>query len=342
MRTASPPSSGALTTLVEPALRAAVDRLDEATAHVCRYHLGFVDADGAELPAGAGGKQVRPLLALLSARAAGQDEQDAVPAAVACQLVHEFSLLHDDVMDGDVERRHRPTTWSVFGVPAAILAGDGLLSLAHEILSEAASPTAGWATRCLTTATRRLIAGQTSDLAFESRADVTLAECLRMAEDKTGALIACSACLGAVLVDAPAALVLGLAEFGSHLGLAFQVTDDLLGIWGDPGRTGKPAGSDIASRKKSVPVVAALQSATPAARRLRELYQSTDPLTEDDLQTAAALVEEAGGRDVAERLAREESDAALAALSAPERAGAAPDVVEELATITGRLCGRDR
>jgi geranylgeranyl diphosphate synthase type I len=342
MRTASPPSSEAVSALVEPALRIAVGRLDEGTAQVCRYHLGFADAEGAELPAGAGGKQVRPLLALLSARAAGQDERDAVPAAVACQLVHDFSLLHDDVMDGDVERRHRPTTWAVFGVPAAILAGDAMLNLAHEVLSETASPTAGWAARCLGTATRRLIAGQTADLAFESRPDVTLAECLRMAEDKTGALIACSACLGAVLVDAPAALVLGLADFGSHLGLAFQVTDDLLGIWGAPERTGKPARSDIASRKKSVPVVAALQSCTPAGWRLRQLYQSSGPLQEDDLQTAAELVEEAGGRDFAERLAREQSDAALAALSAVEETGAATDVVEELAAITGRLCGRDR
>jgi geranylgeranyl diphosphate synthase type I len=342
MRTASLPATESLTALVEPALRAAVDRLDDATADVCRYHLGFVDADGAELSAGAGGKQVRPLLALLSARAAGEDERYAVPAAVACQLVHDFSLLHDDVMDKDVERRHRRTTWAVFGVPAAILAGDALLSLAHEILSETASPTAGWAARCLGTATRRLIAGQAADLAFESRSDVTLPECLRMAEDKTGALIACSACLGAVLVDAPAALVLALAGFGSHLGLAFQVTDDLLGIWGDPERTGKPAGSDIASRKKSVPVVAALQSPTPAGRRLRQLYLSCDPIGEDDVRTAAALVEEAGGRDVAERLAREESDAALAALSALEQAGAAPDVVEELAGIAGRLWGRDR
>jgi geranylgeranyl diphosphate synthase type I len=342
MRTASPPSTDAVATLVDPALRAAVDRLDEGTAHVCRYHLGLVDPDGAELSGGGGGKQVRPLLALLSARAAGEDERDAVPAAVACQLVHDFSLLHDDVMDGDVERRHRPTTWSVFGVPAAILAGDAMLSLAHEILSETASPTAGWAARCLGTATRRLIAGQTADLAFESRADVTLAECLRMAEDKTGALIACSACLGAVLVDAPAALVLGLAEFGSHLGLAFQVTDDLLGIWGQPERTGKPARSDIASRKKSVPVVAALQSATSAGRRLQQLYLSAGPLEQHDLQTAAALVEEAGGRDFAERLAREESEAALAALEALQGAGAAPEAVEELGAITGRLCDRDR
>jgi geranylgeranyl diphosphate synthase type I len=340
--TATIPSlTEAMATLVEPALRAAVGRLDPITGQVCSYHLGFTDADGAALPPGSGGKGVRPLLALLSARAAGGEESDGIPAAVACQLVHDFSLLHDDVMDGDRERRHRPTAWSMFGVPAAILAGDALLTVAHEVLCETASPTVSWASRCLTTATRRLIAGQTADLAFEARADVTLAECLEMAGDKTGALIACSASLGAVLVGAQPGVAVGLADFGSHLGLAFQIIDDLLGIWGEPEHTGKPARADIACRKKSVPVVAALQSGTAAGRALSDLYRSPQPLNEDELETAATLVEEAGGRAVAERLARQESEAALTSLSALEAAADA-GAVDELAAITERLVARDR
>jgi len=342
MTATAPSLTEAMVTLVEPALRAAVDRLDHTTSQVCSYHLGFTDADGAALPTGSGGKGVRPLLALLSARTAGADEADGVPAAVACQLVHDFSLLHDDVMDGDSERRHRPTAWSVFGVPAAILAGDALLTLAHEVLCETASPTATWASRCLAIATRRLIAGQTADLAFETRPGVTLAESLQMAGDKTGALIACSASLGAVLVGAPAGVAVGLADFGSHLGLAFQITDDLLGIWGEPERTGKPARSDIACRKKSVPVVAALESGTAAGRALNDLYRSPQPLDEDGLEAAATLVEEAGGRDVAQRLVKEESEAALTVLSALADSVADGGAVDELAAITGRLGARDR
>ncbi|HZC27983.1 MAG TPA: polyprenyl synthetase family protein, partial [Actinopolymorphaceae bacterium] len=144
--------------LVEPALRAAVDRLDPSTRLTCGYHLGFWDADGRqatvdtdpEKPGSpSGGKGVRPSLALLSAVAAGLPTGDGVPAAVACELVHDFSLLHDDVIDGDTERRHRPTVWARFGVADAILAGDALLSLANEVLGEANSRTVPAAIRRL-------------------------------------------------------------------------------------------------------------------------------------------------------------------------------------------------
>ena len=296
--------------LVGPALAASVDRLTPEVRAVAAYHLGLTDADGR--PSGSGGKALRPALALLSARAAGSPPQRGVPAAVAVELVHNFSLLHDDIMDGDAERRHRPTAWKVYGVGPAILAGDGLLALAQDILLEESGPQGAWASRCLSAAVLRLIGGQGSDLAFEKRDDVTLAECLDMAGDKTAALMACACSIGAVHLGAPPALAMGLAGFGAHVGLAFQLTDDLLGIWGAPEVTGKPVRADLRARKKSLPVVAALNSGTREAAELRALLTSPEALTEDDLARAANLVVAAGGKDWAES----EADAQLAAANA--------------------------
>jgi geranylgeranyl diphosphate synthase, type I len=292
--------------LVGPAVAAAVDRLSPDVRVVAAYHLGLTDADGrpASRPAG---KALRPALALLSARAAGAAPERGVPPAAAVEFVHNFSLLHDDIMDGDTERRHRPTAWTVYGVGAAILAGDALLALAQDLLLEGPAPQGLWASRCLSAAVQRLIAGQGADLAFERREDVTLDECRLMAGDKTAALMACACSIGAIYVGAPADLAMGLAGFGAHVGLAFQLTDDLLGIWGAPEITGKPVRSDLRTRKKSLPVVAALTSGTEAGRELGVLLRQTEALTEEELIRAAALVEEAGGRKWVET----EADAAL-------------------------------
>jgi geranylgeranyl diphosphate synthase type I len=281
----------------------------------------MIDPDGR--PSGSGGKALRPALALLSARAAGAPPRRGVPAAVAVELVHNFSLLHDDIMDGDTERRHRPTAWKVYGVGPAILAGDALLSLAQDILLEESGPQGAWAARCLSAAVQRLIAGQGADLAFERRDDVTLGECLTMAGDKTAALMACSCSIGAVYLGAPPALAMGLAAFGAHAGLAFQLTDDLLGIWGAPEITGKPVRSDLRTRKKSLPVVAALTSDTDQGRQLGELLARPDPLTEEDLVLAAKLVEEADGK----RWAEAEADTQLAEA---ERCLAETDVPDDV------------
>lgn len=319
------------------ALRSSIERLDPRMRLVCGYHLGFWDTDGT--PASASGKGIRPELVLLGTAATGRDPLAAVPAAAAVELVHNFSLVHDDVMDGDELRRHRPTVWAAFGLSTAILAGDAMLALAVEILGEAPSPTVGYAVQALTATTRRLIAGQTADLAFESRHDVTVAECLRMEADKTGALLACSCSIGAMLTDAPARSVAALAEFGERVGLAFQLDDDLLGIWGAPERTGKPILSDLRSRKKSAPIVAALTSGTSAGDALKALYRREAPMDEDELAKAATLVEEAGGRVWAEHRAAAELGAALAVLAS---AFAADERAAPLSAMATRLAGRDR
>jgi geranylgeranyl diphosphate synthase type I len=324
--------------LVEPALRAAIGRLDHSNRAVAEYHLGYADAAGRPV-SGPGGKGVRGTLALLSARAAGAPAEVGVPAAVACELVHNFSLLHDDVMDADTMRRHRPTAWTVFGSSAAILAGDALLGLAVEVLAESSTPTVPWAVRCLSAATRRLIAGQAADLDFETDTDVDLQQCQQMAAGKTGALLSCAASLGAVLADAPAALTMSLAEFGYHLGMAFQLVDDLLGIWGRPEATGTPVASDLASRKKSLPVVAALAAGGPDAAQLARLYAGGGSLSGRELAEAAAAVQAAGGRQWAIDAAQAETSSALAIVA---ELPISAQVRDELTVVARKLCARDR
>lgn len=290
-----PESLSAARELVEPALRQATERICAPMRRVAGYHHGWLDEAGRPSEV-IGGKALRPALALLSARAGGAPDQRGIPVAVAVELVHDFSLLHDDVMDGDTERRHRPTAWTVFGVSSAVLAGDALLTAALDVLLAEEGSGALAASRSLTRATQRLITGQASDLEFERRTDVSLAECVAMAEDKTAALIACACSAGALLVGAPDRLAEGLARFGHDVGLAFQLVDDLLGIWGSTRVTGKPVLSDLRARKKSVPVVAALNSDAPSAVQLADLYLRPEPLTGEELVLAAKLVEDAGGR----------------------------------------------
>ncbi|MBE1498105.1 geranylgeranyl diphosphate synthase type I [Amycolatopsis lexingtonensis] len=271
--------------LVDPALRATADRLPEVMRRVAGYHFGWWDAQGTPSVAD-GGKALRPALVLLCAEAAGGDPADALPAAVAVELVHNFSLLHDDIMDGDTTRRHRPTAWTVFGTGPAVLAGDALLSLAFEELTPDGA-------KLLSQGVLALLEGQAADLDFEQRDDVTPPECVRMATGKTAALIGAACELGAHHgTRAPDPF----GAFGRAVGLAFQHVDDLLGIWGDPAETGKPVYSDLQNRKKSLPVVTALSSGTEAGAELASLYDGTDPLDDAALTRAASLVESAGGR----------------------------------------------
>ncbi|WP_406103910.1 polyprenyl synthetase family protein [Micromonospora globbae] len=327
-------STDQIQTYVEPAIRALLDRLDAGNRLVAGYQLGYWDADGS--PAASQGKGLRPALALLSARAAGAAPEAGAPAAAAVELAHNFSLLHDDVMDGDTERRHRPTAWTVFGVGPAILAGDALIGLAYEALVEV--PGGEPAARRLAEDVRALIAGQMADLSFERRDDVTLDECLAMAGNKTAALLAASCALGALLCGGPPGLVDGLSRFGSHLGLAFQLVDDVLGIWGDPGRTGKPVGSDLRARKRSIPVVRALTSGDPAGLALADLYRSPEPLTDEDVARASELIDATGAREWTQQRAWQETERAraeLEALDLPE------DVRGELADVADFITGRD-
>ncbi|MEU6824509.1 family 2 encapsulin nanocompartment cargo protein polyprenyl transferase [Streptomyces atriruber] len=311
-------------TLVDPELRRAVDTLPGSLRRVARYHFGWEHADGTPA-AGSAGKAIRPALVLTAVRALGGEPAGAVRAAAAVELVHNFTLLHDDVMDRDTTRRHRPTAWTVFGDADAILAGDALQALAQRMLAEDPHPGAPAASARLAACVMELCAGQHADCALERRGpdEVTLDECLAMAEAKTGALLGCACALGAVYAGAGLDAVDSLDGFGREAGLAFQLIDDVIGIWGDPGHTGKPAGADLAARKKSLPVVAALASGTPAAAELAELYDGPQgkPGSALDAERAARAVESAGGRDWAQVHAADRMSRAIGQL-----AGAVPDL----------------
>ncbi|MFE0510275.1 family 2 encapsulin nanocompartment cargo protein polyprenyl transferase [Streptomyces sp. NPDC058964] len=286
---------------VDPELRAAVESLPASMRRVARYHFGWEQADGTPA-AGSAGKAIRPALVLAAAAALGgpRARSAAVRAAAAVELVHNFTLLHDDVMDRDTSRRHRPTAWTVFGDADAILAGDALQALALRLLAEDPHPASGAAAARLADCVVELCAGQHADTAMEKRGptEVTLDEVLAMAEAKTGALLGCACALGALYAGAGEDDVAALDAFGRQAGLAFQLIDDVIGIWGGPSRTGKPAGADLAARKKSLPVVAALTSGTPAAAELAELYAL--PYEEEGLEHTMLAVERAGGRDWAQ------------------------------------------
>ncbi|MEU6217086.1 family 2 encapsulin nanocompartment cargo protein polyprenyl transferase [Streptomyces sp. NPDC047022] len=309
---------------VDPELRRAVDSLPGPLRRIARYHFGWEHADGTPA-SGNAGKAIRPALVLTAARALGGREAVAVRAAAAVELIHNFTLLHDDLMDRDATRRHRPTAWTVFGDADAILAGDALQALALGLLAQDRHPVSGAAAARLAACVVELCAGQQTDTAMERRGpdEVTLDEVLATAEAKTGALLGCACSLGALYAGADDEDVEALDAFGREAGLAFQLIDDVIGIWGDPSRTGKPAGADLMARKKSLPVVAALASGTPAAADLAELYRG--PYTEGELERTVLAVEQAGGRDWAQLQAADRMGRAMQELSRavpdPEAAG---------------------
>lgn len=315
--------------LVLPALEEAVGRLTGELRLPIEYHLGWRDRDGAPVDSG-GGKFIRPALALLSTEAAGAPAEVGVPGAVAVELLHNFSLVHDDVIDRDAERRHRPTVWAEFGVGTAVIAGDALLALAHQTLLEQPGNGPRAAARALACATTALIGGEADDMAFEQRLEVSEEECVAMAIGKTGALLACAASIGVALADGGATLYEGLSDYGLNLGLAFQAVDDVLGIWGDPAVTGKPSWSDLRDRKKTLPIVLALASGRPEAEELRGLL-SGELLGDAEVTRAAALVEACGGREATEAEARAFLDGALASLEGLDMADEVRAQLVELA-----------
>jgi geranylgeranyl diphosphate synthase type I len=317
--------------LVWPALRSAVDSLEPELRAVAVHHFGWGEGNAA------GGKAVRPALALASAAAVGAPPEIAVDGAVAVELVHNFSLLHDDIMDRDQERHHRPTAWTVFGEARAILAGDALANLSTQVLLRHETPEAMRAAALLVDATARMIAGQSEDMSREGRLGVRIEEVIAMHAAKTGALLSCASAIGAVLAAAGEDVVERLAAFGIQVGIAFQAVDDQLGIWGLPELTGKPTWNDLRQRKSSLPVVAALDAQCPEADRLRELLSQPDR-SEAEIAEAAELVEACGGR----RYAADEAERRLrAALAELERAPIEPAARDELEGLARFIVERE-
>ncbi|WP_211244509.1 polyprenyl synthetase family protein [Actinospica robiniae] len=321
--------------LVDPQLERRLDALHPTMRGIGRYHFGWQDASGAPDPTGSGGKALRPALAVLGARAVGAagDEPEVLDAACAVELIHNFSLLHDDIMDGDRTRRHRPTAWTVYGVDQTLLAGCALQTLAFQVLTER-SP---HAVASLAASVQVLIAGQSEDLDLAGNDAATVDQCLEMESGKTASLLAASASLGAHAYGADPERVRLLSEYGHHLGMAFQLVDDLLGIWGETGTTGKPVAADLYARKRSAPVVAALTAGSPASERLRRVLSSEGDLSDADLVLAADLVEQAGGRSWTQDRADLHTREALARL---DRLAPHPRALADLGEVTRFLLSR--
>jgi geranylgeranyl diphosphate synthase type I len=312
-------------TLVQPALETASYRLSADIQPLVRDHLS------------AGGKYMRACLALLSASAAGADEHVGLVGALAMELVHNFSLIHDDIIDRDVERRHQPTLWAKYGVGPALIAGDALSSLAFQLLLEERTVERVRAAQRLADAVQAMIAGQAEDMASEDQPSLSLEACLHMAAGKTGALLACAASIGAVLAGADESLVKALSEYGDHLGLAFQATDDLLGVWGDSSVTGKPVGNDLRLRKKTLPIsIANAKGFDVFAERAAT---SDQELSDAEVAEAMVLLEECGARYETLELAGQELDAALEVL---ERADMVQSARDELIVTARYVIERDQ
>jgi geranylgeranyl diphosphate synthase type I len=265
------------------------------------YHLGL-DTDVT-----AAGKRLRPLVSVLIYEALSGESRTVLPAAAALELLHNFTLIHDDIEDHDPTRRHRPTVWSVWGVPQAINAGDGMYAasrLAVQRLREHGLP----AERILDFACLldqacvQVCEGQFLDISFESRTDVTVERYRAMVAKKTGALIA-AACEGAaVLATDDADVRDALARFGDEFGQAFQAHDDLLGIWATTERTGKLEMNDLVKRKKTLPVVMAFEKASPRLRaQLTGLFETPAPLPPEAVDRIREILDELGTRELLER-----------------------------------------
>ncbi len=292
----SPQALNRVMELVEPELVNSVKKLSNELLPVIEYHFGWKTIKGIEAPEDTG-KRLRPSLAVLSAEAVGRDMEVAIPGAVAVELIHNFSLIHDDIIDGDKERRHRPSAWTAFSIEDALIAGDALHTLAFQVLLEENTPERVQAARRLVDATTTMISGQAADMTFDDLPTISFEECLKMEAAKTGALLGYSSSVGAILSGADENTCNALEVFGYELGLAYQAVDDVLGIWGDPKITGKPAGNDLREKKKSMPVSIVLSANNSDSEKLLEIFSTTEDLDEEEIVKASALIENAGGRE---------------------------------------------
>jgi geranylgeranyl diphosphate synthase, type I len=296
---------------------------------MCRYHLGL---DGS----GSGGKRMRPLLGLLAYASITGDYENALPGAAAVELGHNFSLVHDDIEDGDRERRHRPTLWTLHGVPQAINAGDMLFTLSRKALHRLTD--LGFSDTKVLRLFRlhddtclALCEGQYLDIWASERSEPMSVELyFDMIGRKTAALIAASVESGAVLATDDEAVIARYRAFGWALGVAFQLNDDLLGIWGDHAATGKVP-TDVARHKMTLPVIYAFEHASPADCQRLEAVWKTEAPDDGQVAEAVALIERLGGRDYTRDKAREYRDKALAELDAAGVVDA--DALESLRAI---------
>jgi geranylgeranyl diphosphate synthase type I len=285
-----------------------------------REHFGIGDSTAKR------GKRLRPRILLAVAESEGTDGTAALGAAAALELLHNFSLIHDDIEDGDEMRHGRPTLWARHGIPAALIAGDAMSALAYLTLVDGSrdlsAATLSAMLRCLQRAHFRMCEGQAFDIGFETATFVTFDEYVRMIEGKTAALLAVACELGALAAGAAHERAAAYSRVGCAYGLAFQVRDDVLGTWGRTEETGKPSGADIRRRKWSFPVTWALaQPASPDRTIVADAYATIGVLGYAQADRVIAALERLGARDAADRACLDYIDEANAISAAHDLDG---------------------
>ncbi len=327
---------------LEAELKAIVGTEPLALYDMLRYHMGWQDEHGRASRQRAG-KLIRPTLCLLSCQAVGGDVGQILPAAAALELIHNFSLIHDDIEDNDSMRHNRLTVWKLWGQRQDINAVDAMFTLAYLALLRLKEKgiSDNKIVPCATMLTEtclRLCEGQYLDMSYENRLDVTIEEYLTMIAKKTAALLGASSRLGAFLGSEDEKLVACFYQFGKELGLAFQIHDDILGIWGVEERTGKSKSSDISKKKKTLPVLYGLREASSAVKEELATLYSQEPIEGEDIAKIATIFDRIGARDYAQALAKEHYHQSLAQL---EKTGLPVSQLTQLKQFVFSLMERD-
>lgn len=299
---------------------------------MARYAMGWVDENDQPYTQPTG-KRTRPLFLLLCTEAAGGNWRQALPAAAAVELLHNFSLIHDDIQDDSPIRHGRPTVWKIWGNSNAINAGDALFSLAYcalEGLSRTgvAPETLVKIWRVFNKTNLELTRGQHLDMRFEKQDSVSVDDYISMITGKSAALLGACAQIGALIATGDEKIAEEYANFALNMGIAFQIRDDILGIWGDPDLTGKSIATDIISRKKSLPVLYALTKSKPLA----EIYQR-EQLSEKDVTKAVAILDELGAQNYTQEMETRFYEKAIQALNQAEPEGKAAGGVRKFVDI---------
>ena len=316
---------------VELELQQQISRLDSPRTkpfhEMLTYHMGWTgEGAGPE----ATGKRIRPLLVLLCTAACGADWKSALPAAAAVELVHNFSLVHDDIQDNSDKRRGRPTAWVKWGAPMAINVGDALFVISNQAVIDLKknypAQVVVRAAEILHNTCLDLTRGQFLDMSYEERNDLGVDDYWPMVAGKTAALLSACCQIGALLGGADEAKQDAYRSFGHYLGLAFQVQDDILGIWGDEAVTGKSTANDLMEGKNSLPVLAGLSANDKFAARWKQR-----PIRAEDVQEVARLLTNEGGYTTAYDASKQMTDLALINLQEADPQGEAGKALFELA-----------
>jgi len=299
-----------------------------------QYHLGLGDEHGNQTVSNQG-KGLRSSLCTFACEAVGGVPDQAMAAAAAIELVHNFTLIHDDIQDGDMERRHRPTLWAIWGMPKALQAGNAMRSLADLYLQQlphhqVAPDVVAMCSNLLTSAYLETVEGQYLDLNFEGRTDISTSTYLDMISRKTGALIRCSMQLGALTGNGDAKTVQALTKCGQYLGAVFQIRDDYLGMWGYEEETGKAVGNDLRRKKNSLPLVYALEQANTMEKEQLQSIYAKEQVEDADVASTLALLVDLGAPEYLQSLARDHAIHALEALDGIELVTGAKQAFTEL------------